>query len=815
MMSDETDPNQIVNNNSRKRSLDEKSRLSLSLWSSEELEKELQIRRLQEEENKRVNNHYIAQLNEQQHHHYHHNLHQGAPSNKNGRKRRRSRSRQVITEEKNQINNYCEDQATCFCFPSKFENTCIECGQTILVGDCLKLARGVGEAATTTATVVTTGCYNYIHTKCPGYDKPLIPGFCEKRSKYDWCNCAPAQLSCQYTCHICEQPIKKGDCMPYKRIGQDPVHSRCYHETVENPSPCSVVLDSTNIKNNNSFHDIDVSSPTTHAKRRLLYSISDDDRPDNKSSATTTTTSTSRKRTISIGSIMFHKSTKRYYEIQDIHVTEEGSNAKRQVYVVCNNAYVKLEDTTIGQQEAKRILSKGYKWKFVQLQTNVSTIESLEEANRILSRGHPLKISHIQPPDADDGTMRMVSGIPIDELQSTNLTISDMYTELFWDPIQKGTNDGEHAWTFAFQSKNSHTGLPSNERITDQPPIAMNVFAGCGGVQLGFQKKGIKTTVAIENNPWAAETLQKNCQNENNNLTIIEEDARTVAADMESGIFEKQCPQSKESNVLCFEPPCQGHSAANPNGRDKEENNNDLTLLTTKIVKYKKNTIVFTFENVLGILEKDTKGKSRSSFSIFQEVIAECLFLGFQIRGTAVNEKDYGGSQSRKRVTLIGVKNGYMLPKMPSPTHGPGTDNLYKTVSDAIQDLVDFQPTTTTNIHQSLSNNNDNNDAMPFNHIIPGEDERYHYLPDYAVNWKERLDADKPAPTLKCLNALGHYCLDRSISVRERARLQGFPDVHKFYGPYEEQCKQIGNAVPIGISTAMATAVLQVFSHVK
>eukprot|EP00980_Cylindrotheca_fusiformis_P016566 scaffold4966_cov204-Cylindrotheca_fusiformis.AAC.3 len=140
---------------------------------------------------------------------------------------------------------------------------------------------------------------------------------------------------------------------------------------------------------------------------------------------------------------------------------------------------------------------------------------------------------------------------------------------------------------------------------------------------------------------------------------------------------------------------------------------------------------------------------------------------------------------------------------MPKPTHGAnlfGDSELLpiRSPKDAIGDLEDIEPRPGPGIL-----------------ILPPPSSvavTHHVTSDQLYDLHtETLEADKPARTILCGHAIGHYNLPRACTNLEGARLQSFPDTWKFAGSHREIQKQIGNAVPIQLATAVAKAVFDVY----
>ena len=146
--------------------------------------------------------------------------------------------------------------------------------------------------------------------------------------------------------------------------------------------------------------------------------------------------------------------------------------------------------------------------------------------------------------------------------------------------------------------------------------------------------------------------------------------------------------------------------------------------------------------------------------------------------GTANN---YGDPQVRPRLIIIAAKNFCQMPKHPVPTHGEARHlKPYVNVADVLEYLR-------TPAAQNLPNMDQN----------PSQQKNPIQL--YKHNFAPAMLASK--------TALRHYAEDRLITAREAATLQSFPLDYQFLGTVKDQFKQIGNAVPIEMSRAIARSV--------
>jgi DNA (cytosine-5)-methyltransferase 1 len=214
--------------------------------------------------------------------------------------------------------------------------------------------------------------------------------------------------------------------------------------------------------------------------------------------------------------------------------------------------------------------------------------------------------------------------------------------------------------------------------------------------------------------------------------------------------------------------------------------------------------------------------------------------LGYNVDVALLKAEEYGVAQERRRLFFIGNRVGEDI-MFPTPTHGRGL-LPYVTVWDAISDLpplengegneaTDYILPPQSEYQRATRHSSQN----VLNHVAPSLGpinlERLKHIPE-GGSWRDipmellpagmklakrsdhtkrygRLHREGFASTIltKCdphWGAFFHPTQDRVITVREAARLQGFPDRIKFKGNRAEQYKQVGNAVPVLLSAAVA-----------
>lgn len=302
--------------------------------------------------------------------------------------------------------------------------------------------------------------------------------------------------------------------------------------------------------------------------------------------------------------------------------------------------------------------------------------------------------------------------------------------------------------------------------LTTEKDLVLDLFAGCGGLSLGFEAAGYKT-IGYEMEPNAAETYRKN----------LKSNCVTVKLDTS---FEYPNAQ-----ILIGGPPCQPFSVGgNQKGIDDSRNGFPIFIDAVK----KLNPKVFMFENVRGLLY--------SNKWYFEEVLKELQGLGYVIDYQLLNAVDFGVPQNRERLFVIGHKSSFSFPKKVKQK---------VTVGEAIGDLMNTTP--------------------PESKFLTSAQDTYiakYEKASFCINPRD-LYSHKPSRTLTCRNlaaATGDMhrvkLADgrrRRLLVREAARLQSFPDWFEFSGNETSQFYQIGNAVPPLLAYSLAQSVKKCFNN--
>jgi DNA (cytosine-5)-methyltransferase 1 len=347
--------------------------------------------------------------------------------------------------------------------------------------------------------------------------------------------------------------------------------------------------------------------------------------------------------------------------------------------------------------------------------------------------------------------------------------------------------------------------------------LAVDIFAGAGGLSLGFEKAGFSTVFAVEQDESSCITYKKNRRNFND---------RIICDDISNISFKEQLVKFKKTqgriDILLGGPPCQGYSTSNTVNRFKNNKQNNLFKEYFRAVGEIKPKWLL-FENVAGITDF-RKGKITD---IFKEYLTKLGYKKFQ--NSVINAAAYGIPQIRRRFFLIANRLDLDF-TFPVETHNEET---YLKVSDAITDLPIIRNGNETDIKHYRNHGSKVTEyqmilrkrirkKFVYNNLVTRNGElvcdRYKHIPQ-GGNWKDipselmenyankdnchtgiykRLKMNRPSIVISNFrkNMLIHPTQDRGLSVREAARLQSFPDTYVFHGNLGEQQQQVANAVP-------------------
>lgn len=403
----------------------------------------------------------------------------------------------------------------------------------------------------------------------------------------------------------------------------------------------------------------------------------------------------------------------------------------------------------------------------------------------------------------------------------------------------------------------------------------IDLFAGAGGLSEGFIREGFTPIAHVEMNKEAADTLKTRLAfhylNDNNNISKYysylknnitrDELWSSIPKEIISSVINNEITKktiggifdiidehlgSKKVDVIIGGPPCQAYSlvgrSRDPHGMTGDKRNYLFRYYADFLVRYKPK--YFVFENVLGLLTAGNKKYLNEMLSLFEEI-------GYSAEYKVLNAEEYGVLQRRRRVVIIGRKGKvkFEFPELIT------IENKWQIKKDLFADLPDLIPGQEMNIAKYTKKINEyqktteirNGIDFTTQHITRYHNDRdleiYSIAIDKWLNKTERLKYNDLPKRLQSHNNTeafldrykvvdplghshtvvahiskdGHYYIYpdskqvRSISVREAARIQSFPDDYFFEGGRTAAFKQIGNAVPPLMAKSIAEIIKTLF----
>jgi DNA (cytosine-5)-methyltransferase 1 len=314
------------------------------------------------------------------------------------------------------------------------------------------------------------------------------------------------------------------------------------------------------------------------------------------------------------------------------------------------------------------------------------------------------------------------------------------------------------AWTSArdYVQSVGQTLCPSIHR----PETVLDLFAGCGGLALGFEAAGFGT-IGFEANSDCCATYRANLHGSCTEHFLTPETDFPFA------------------DIVIGGPPCQPFSVGG-NQLGLDDSRDGFPAFVAAVEKLQPR--LWLFENVRGLLYKNRW--------YLDEIIRRLERYGYVVELKLMNASQYMVPQNRERLIVVGHKGGFLFPEKSSAV---------VTVGQALGGFLFSEPADGKYLTESMDQ----------------------YVSRYeraskCINPRD-LDPNRPSRTITCRNLAGATGdmqrirvpsgRRRRLSVREGARLQSFPDWFEFIGAEGSQYNQIGNAVPPMFAYALATSV--------
>lgn len=325
----------------------------------------------------------------------------------------------------------------------------------------------------------------------------------------------------------------------------------------------------------------------------------------------------------------------------------------------------------------------------------------------------------------------------------------------------------------------------------------ISLFSGCGGLDLGFERAGFNIPVANEFDKTIWETFKVN----HPNTHLIEGDIRKITREDIAPLINDQV------DGIIGGPPCQSWSEAGAL-RGIDDARGQLFYDYIRILKDFKPKF-FLAENVSGMLANRHSEAVQNILKLFDEA-------GYDVSLTLVNAKDYGVAEERKRVFYIGFRKDLNI-MFDFPEGSTKDDDKKITLRNIIWDLQETAvPSASKNKHNPMAINNNEYFTGAYSPIfmsrnrVKGWDEQAFTVQASGRQCQLHPQAPKMVKvgTNDCRFVEGKEHLYRRMTIREVARIQGFPDDFKFiYTDTNNAYKMIGNAVPVNLAYEIAMAI--------
>jgi len=382
------------------------------------------------------------------------------------------------------------------------------------------------------------------------------------------------------------------------------------------------------------------------------------------------------------------------------------------------------------------------------------------------------------------------------------------------------------------------------KQILKARPIGIDLFAGAGGMSLGFEQAGFDVRAAVEIDPIHCAVHKFNFPE----CAILPKSIQDITG---ADIRKAAGIGNAKVDVVFGGPPCQGFSLIGK--RSLDDPRNRLVLDFVRIVA-ELDARAFVFENVKGL----TVGKH---LSFLTELIKAFEDAEYDVRTSwkVLDAADYGVPQHRERLILFGAKRGTKVPEYPKSLTAPADMKMKSnlpvgpTCKDALGDVPNANKFDILNVvdevkakHGKLSSYADemrcsSDNAWHYGHMrkwdsayltssartghtqisrlrfsqtSPGSVEpisRFYKLSPTGLSNTLRAGTDGSRGAFTSPRPI-HYALDRCVTVREMARLHGFPDWFRFHATKWHGARQIGNAVPPPLARAIAGEVIKALS---
>ncbi|MGZ3141378.1 DNA cytosine methyltransferase [Lentzea chajnantorensis] len=361
-------------------------------------------------------------------------------------------------------------------------------------------------------------------------------------------------------------------------------------------------------------------------------------------------------------------------------------------------------------------------------------------------------------------------------------------------------------------AKNCQGHVASSEHVSPKRGVAVSLFSGAGGLDLGAERAGYQVRAAVEYNRDAADTMEKNFTDLHS--PVIRQNILEVSSDQvreAAGLGKKESPE-----LLIGGPPCTPFSKSSfwlDWKREGLDPNASLLQEYTRVLRDLKPRY-FVLENVYALTYNNKQSRPH-----FERLLKEIDEYGYDFNYEVLNAANYGVPQARPRLVIVGAPKGSRTPTLPLPTHG-GTwerqnvgkaDTPHVTSGQALAGLK-TEPEPADEVGGQWGRLL--KDVPPGDNYLFYTAKRGHKNPEFE--WRSRywsfllkLDPNKPSPTIQAQPGpyVGPFHWEgRRLRVAELKRLFTFPDEFELVGSRNSIQAQLGNSVPPDLAEAVVRA---------
>jgi len=363
-------------------------------------------------------------------------------------------------------------------------------------------------------------------------------------------------------------------------------------------------------------------------------------------------------------------------------------------------------------------------------------------------------------------------------------------------------------------------------RSHSNPPTALSLFSGAGGIDIGMRNAGFSVLACVERDPFCCETLRANIIRESLDTRVIEDDIRTIEP---STLMAELHLGSGDLDLLFGGPPCQAFSQIGKRLSLQDERG----MLLFEMPRFAKifRPRMILIEQVKGLL--NAHDHDGIAGGVFKMIIRDVEDLGYTVKWQVILAANYGVPQLRQRVFIVATRD-HIVFNFPEQTHAAAHTVTplfalpkHRTVGEVIADLSSPASKGT------YVNDDSHVDITPAGdrYRIHGVPEGQHLAAQQHLPVEQRCNLTKkdttkfrrmsriePSITLRCGEVFFHPTEDRYLTVREYMRIHTYPDTYILKGAirgrsgqvkYLDQYRQIANSVPPHLAEQLGHAIIE------